>query len=988
MASDSGQTNQPVGTDEDSAGSPSRDRESLPPPPKAPLSAKVSPSPDRVGLSVDSNPSSAPPLISASLSEDTAPVESNFPDPSLEERESEGARESSAAPIVPVKVEDSYSLRGVRGELVGRSEELTEMLRFVNKAMHEKAAGRIVVVGNQGTGKSRLVDELFREIPKDVRVFKCRADRESSSGAVIRALLSQRFAISKSEGKAEACKRVRLEVQQVFGDRSSSEVLHILGRFLGLDFPDSPFLRVLVDNPRQYDEVATSVLNQFLELDAGQGAMLLAVDDLQWADEESLSILNNVGRKLANVPALLVFCAHPDLLVRNPEWGEAADDLLQIKIRNLSEEHATAMFQGMLARCAGLPADIIEDAVEMTGGNPQFLDQLSRLYLANGTIDTSGIVWRLDPDRALDTELPVSVEEVIEARISSLAFEEAVILEMGAVFGNVFWLGAVVALQRLEDHAEGAKAPVSEMGYCWTETDEEVRKKVSQTMEGLVSRDYVLKLDVEDSMVAGDVEYVFKHNLERELIAKGTEVVRLQRYHRLAAQWIETTSMASTDDQLEFLGQLYQRGGDNRRAARSYIAAGDRARARFANEQSAELYRQGLALLDSEDVVLLLDALHNMGAVVDTLGKTKEARDLFNRMLHHAWLLDHRGKGGAAHNRLGRIHRRLGEYDKAMAHLRSAQELFKAVDDKRGIAGTLDDIGQVHWLRGAYGQALSFHRQSLAIRRGIGDLRSIALSLANIGRVHHETGSFKAASRQFREALKIREEIDDQSGVIQSLCDIGRVESADGHHPEAQAKYSDAKKIALKIGDKLALSSIFAGLGECQAAQGNYSDAIASLLEGKSIAHTLGNRPASSDCYRRLAEIHLSGGDLGQASECAKRALAIALEIGARLHIGRAHRVTADVVFAQGRTEEEVKVADEHFRKAVEILAGMKSELELARTYRSYAVLREHAGSTEEAGKLRRRSDEIFGRLRGANRQEADAKQTRVRLGTASDTGE
>src|SRR5678815_2754417 len=89
--------------------------------------------------------------------------------------------------------------------------------------------------------------------------------------------------------------------------------------------------------------------------------------------------------------------------------------------------------------------DSTQTAVEMTGGNPAFLEQLVRLFLDNGAIDASQQVWRLDPERAADTELPVSIEEAIEARIAALAGEERDLLEKAAVFGNVFWVSAVIA---------------------------------------------------------------------------------------------------------------------------------------------------------------------------------------------------------------------------------------------------------------------------------------------------------------------------------------------------------------------------------------------------------------------------------------------------------------------------------------------------------------------------------------------------------------
>src|SRR6185369_8420641 len=106
-------------------------------------------------------------------------------------------------------------------------------------------------------------------------------------------------------------------------------------------------------------------------------------------------------------------------------------------------------------------------------------------------------------------------------------------------------------------------------------------------------------------------------NLERELIAKSTEVGRLQRYYLAGAQWLEAKTVQRSDEQLEFLANLYERGGDARRAARCYLQGGDRARSRYAPDEARGLYEKGLAMLGQADAPARLDALHNLGDVLE-----------------------------------------------------------------------------------------------------------------------------------------------------------------------------------------------------------------------------------------------------------------------------------------------------------------------------------------------------------------------------------
>ncbi len=867
-----------------------------------------------------------------------------------------------------------FDVRGARSPLIGRESQLASMEEVIARALDFHAPQLVTVIGNQGTGKTRLVSELVkRAVQPPNRVFSGRATEGGPRYSAISSLLRNRFAINEADPPDQATASLTRQVAEVFGEEGLPEVLHFLGSYLDLHFADSPFVRVLAENPRQHDDIARTVLRRFFEVDAQRGPLVLVFDNLQWADADTLTLLRDLADHVGGAPLVIICCARPEMLMRCADWGTGATDHLRIDLRNLEPDDAARMLEELLSRCDKVPTEIVDDAVEMTGGNPYFLEQLVRLFLANGTIDATGDTWRLDPAKAATTELPITIEEAIEARIAALEQAERDLLEKGAVFGHVFWLGAVVALTRIDRTTQssrpGGPPPSPTPGaldYRWTTEDDPVRRRVTQIVAELVDRDYILQLAADDSTIAGDIELVFKHNLERELIVNSTEAGRLARYHRGAAQWLEANLAGRSEEQLEFLGQLYERGGDRHRAARCYLAGADKARARYANEEAVDLYGRGLALLEDADALARMEALHNLGDVLALTGRADDALARFGEMLRLAWMFDQKGKGGAAQSRIGRIHRRRGEYDRAMDHLREAQALFERASDQRGIAAALDDIGKIHWLRGAYGQALEFHRQALAIRRGLGDRRSIALSLANIGRVHHDSGGFKAAIAQFREALDLRRDIGDLPGVVASLCDLGGVHAADGQNQMALELFTEAEKIAREIGDKIALTEVLSRLGACKSAAGRAVDAIDHLEEAVALARQLGDRAALAECSSRLAEVHLAAGHPQAAWDQAQRALELGQAVGSRAQVGVAHRLLGEAAAALGFDEIHRDQATEHFGHAVEILAGMKNDLELARCYRAFAAFRDKTGQTDDASKLRRRAEEIFGRLRGA----------------------
>lgn len=884
-----------------------------------------------------------------------------------------GSRTITAPPPIPdrhrslVRIETEPELqRIVRSPLVGRAAHLSTLNDIVGRAIDFQAPQLITIVGNQGTGKSRLITELITALAtnreRPCRVFHGAAERNALGTpvrfAALASLLRDRFELTPNPDEV-ARLRFGHEIRTVMASDQVAEMLYFLGMFVGLEFAPTPFLRAVTETPKQHQDIARTALRRFIELDAGQAPLVLVFDDMQWADPETFALVNDLAAGLGGSRVVLLAAARPEMLVTAGGWGEGAVDHERIDLRNLEPDDAEQMFRNLLSRCADIPEETAQAAVEMTGGNPAFLEQLVRLFLDNGTIDSSGPTWRLDPDKAADTELPISIEEAIEARIAALENDERDLLEKAAVFGNVFWVSAVIAMTRLEQPAP-TQLP-SALEIEWGD-GEEVRRRVSDLIAGLADQDYLLPLDGDDSSIPGETEIVFKHNLERELIVRSTEPGRLARYYLSAAQWLEAKTVLRSDEQLEFLAGLYERGGDSRRAARCYLQGGDRARARYAPDEARALYEKGLKMVGERDAPARLDGLHNLGDVLEQSGRTDEAMVCFHDMLQLAWRFDNLAKAGAAYSRLARGQRRLGKYDAAMDHLRRAHELFERSRDDRGIASTLDDMGRVNWLRGAFGQALDFHRQALTIRRALGDRRSIALSAANIGRVHHDTGNFKAAINQFREALDLRRDIGDLVGVVQSLCDLGGVHAEDGNHGLALEMLGEARTMAQDIGDKLALADVLSRAGEVKGAMGRGPEAAKDLQDAKLLASGLGDRVALAVTHQRLAVVHLQMGDLEAADVEAHAAVAVSEAVGLRVHIGCGYRVKAEVAAALGHTLQ----AEDDFRRAIDILAAVKHEVELARAYQGLAKIKDQAGAGAEAHKLRSRADDIFNRLRGA----------------------
>ena len=258
----------------------------------------------------------------------------------------------------------------------------------------------------------------------------------------------------------------------------------------------------------------------------------------------------------------------------------------------------------------------------------------------------------------------------------------------------------------------------------------EERARIEAMLEELVERDYLLRMP--DSTVTGESEFIFKHNLEHDLIHKFTDTERARRYHRLAAQWLDAKlpkGVERSHEQLEFLAGLYEKGGNAIHARSAYRDAASSARARGAYPAALELLERCLLLCEADDVLERIDPLEECGDALDRCGRRAEALARFQEMLEAAYRIDAAAKAGVAEGHIGLVHRGLEDYPTAELHFKEGLKLFRLAEDRAGIATMEEELGRLALVRGDHIGALDRHERALELRRALGDRRLLARSL-------------------------------------------------------------------------------------------------------------------------------------------------------------------------------------------------------------------------------------------------------------------
>ena len=869
-------------------------------------------------------------------------------------------------------------VRDGRAPFVGRGAEHAALDEAIQAAM--KGETRVVsLVGPAGIGKSRLIQDFILRhrapglrpegAPPDAallpRVYRGSARDTLTAFGVFAKLLRARFGLVEGMDKEIARAQVRDQIAAVLDDAKVGDVAYFLGQFIGVPGEESPLTRALAEDPQQAALLRRSVFKAFLEADARGSAVCLVFEDLHEAHDDSLDLVRYLVEYLTG-PILVLCAARPDLLSREEDWGRAGEARHRVlELGPLAEDEAPAIMRALLSPCeGGPPAALVEAACAYAGGSPLLLEQMVRIYHDKGVLAevhalTEAPRWQVDLEKLAAAALPLTVEDAVSARLAALDEYEATLLEQAAAMGTAFWSAAFAPLQRL-----GCDSPDH-----WDEEADGDAVDVGEALVELAERDYIVKLS--DSSFPGSDEFVFKDAREREALQRRTRPSALKRHHQGIADWMEhQEAIRHSDEHVAMLAEHREKAGDPVRAGLAYLDAGDVARARYAGHRAGEYYARGLALLGDAFAGRRLDALHHHGDVLLRAGRVDDALAAFREMLTLAYRLDRKAKGGAAHNRIGRLYRDTGSLDEAGKHLSTALALFRAADDERGVASTIDDIGKLHWLKGEYDQALAAQREGLARRRKLGDRRSIALSLNNLGLVHQDFGQFRDAVDAFTQALQIRREIGDLLGVVTSLNNLGTIAQDQRDFARALVMYAEALEVATQVGDRNRTALVLTHIGELHYRSGKPAEAIVELQKAEAMCDELGDRLGLAQALRGLGKAYMRNGELAKARDAIRRAVDIFAAVRSKVHLGIALRSLGEITAAGGWGSAHTKSAREYFARAVAIFEQTGNDVELARTFKVFSrFLLDGDARTDDAARrealgMNTRAEAIFTRLR------------------------
>jgi class 3 adenylate cyclase/tetratricopeptide (TPR) repeat protein len=366
--------------------------------------------------------------------------------------------------------------RSVSAPFVGREAELELLANSFARTVRDRRAQMVTVFGEPGIGKSRLVTEFVESVER-ATVLRGRTlpYGEGVTYWALASMIKASAGITDDDPANSAFEKLRLSCESEAVADLLSVALGVLGA---------------AEGERSAEQLTWAALRWAEQLSDAQ-PLVLVFEDVHWAEEPLLDLIEHLVRSLRNAPVLLVAVARLDLLDVRPAWGGGMR-ASAIELYPLAPDESDELAAALLER--EVPPAQRALVLERAEGNPLFLEEIARMLV----------------DGAMPERIPDTVQALIAARIDSLAPDEKHALQCASVIGRVFWRGA---LERL----------------C-------PDKDVAALLDALLEREFIVP--EERSTITGDRAFRFKHGLIRDVAYSSLSKAQRADDHRAFAAWI------------------------------------------------------------------------------------------------------------------------------------------------------------------------------------------------------------------------------------------------------------------------------------------------------------------------------------------------------------------------------------------------------------------------------------------------------------------
>jgi class 3 adenylate cyclase/tetratricopeptide (TPR) repeat protein len=794
-------------------------------------------------------------------------------------------------------------IEGVTTRMIGRDAEFEALQNAFSHLYRDRRLAIVTVVADAGVGKSRLLYEFeawSEARPESFYIFRGRATPQTQGQpfGLLRDILAWRFQIADDDTVEAARAKMEQGIVPLFEHEDGPDLAeghaHLLGYLIGIEWKDSRHIKGILDDPRQIRDRALHAAAQlFRRISASDGSpIVLQLEDLHWADGESLDFLNYLVEVDRDVPMLVLAFARPTLLERRPNWRIAQGIHQRIDLAPLDERASRDLASELLKKLPQVPATLRELVAGRAEGNPFYMEELVRVLIDRRAIQV-GNTWHIDAERLLVAQVPSTLTGVLQARLDGLPATEKLALQEASVIGPVFWDRALLALDA----------------------------RALDALPGLVRRELVVRSANPGSDELR--EYAFKHHILHQ-VTYATILKRTRReLHGKLAHWLADLGGLRGNDFLGAAAEHFEQAGDEQSAVEFHARAAEHAQTRMAHDAVLDHARRALAALearpepetrelrwrllrarvatlatqgerarqwaDIEAMETLADALGDderraeaalERAKLSTATADWPAAEVAARQAA-AWA----GKSGNDALRL--MAQRLvaiagvnrGDLAGGQALLQAVLAEAQAMDLYRVEGPCLTALAAIASYRGDDVATLELVQQAMTAYQAAGDRQGEAVARGNLGVGWLNLGGLTEARRELEEGLRLVRVNGDRASEDSLLNNLSVLTLWQGDREHALVLARAALDAAMAVQTRDWIVRALLQLGAAELAMGRYG--AAAHAYGQSLERAIEiDHPMQHDASAGLARVALARGDRTAALQAIEPLLALDAEAG------------------------------------------------------------------------------------------------------------
>jgi class 3 adenylate cyclase/tetratricopeptide (TPR) repeat protein len=565
--------------------------------------------------------------------------------------------------------------------LVGRQEEMGLLLRAWDGS--SRGRGQVVLIqGEAGVGKSRLVEGLREAAAKDHIwvAIRCSPFHTASAFHPIIEHLKRVFGWQPDDTAQQHLAKLEARLAG-FKTLPLSESVRLFADLMSVPLPEDRYPRLQMTAQQQRDATQDAIVAWLIEVAEGT-PVLMAWEDLHWADPTTLETLGMLIEQAPTAAMLVVATYRPEL---TPPWPQRSH-MTPITLNRLERPEVETMV-GHLAGGRSLPGEVVDHIVAKADGVPLYVEELTKAILGSRVLEARGDAYVLTGALA-QLHIPETLQDSLMARLDR-APRLREVAQLGAVLGREFAYDMISALAGIEED-------MLQSGLGQLVVDELLYQR------GRPPRS----------------RYLFKHALIQDAAYQSLLKRTRQQYHERVAKLLEDRFPEVASTQPELVAHHYTEANCPAQAIAYWYKAGAAAASKSANLEAIDQFRRGLALVGA-----LSDMCERAERELDlqmALGPALFATNVYShpeigRTYARAWelcqQLDDHSREFTALRGLQLHHLRLLEMEKSQHFAEEAMHVAERLDDAARLVGAHMALGVTLFFQGKLDPALAQFRR-------------------------------------------------------------------------------------------------------------------------------------------------------------------------------------------------------------------------------------------------------------------------------------